>query len=249
MLNRTAALLLLAFLAACTGDGDGTPGAPVPAGDHVPVYFVEGHGLIPEFRELPSGDPVEGLLQLISAGPRGAGRTSFVSEDVSVLDTGEREADESVSIQLNDAFWSLPEGERFAAAAQIVYTVATLEEGKRVLLMNGTVPGRITDGNGERVAQPLTRESLDELEPWIQLSQPVAGAVVGSTIPVQARLRGQDATAVLVQDDDLLARGRLDGGAVLLEVGDAEPGPVELVVELTVDGARHTVRLPLVLSG
>jgi hypothetical protein len=114
--------------------------------------------------------------------------------------------------------------------------------------LDGTVPGDIRDGNGDRVEQPLTRDSLGELEPWIQVSQPVAGAVVGKTIPVQASLRGPDATAVLVQEDDLLARGRLDGGRVLLEVGGGEPGPASLVIELTADGERHTTRLPLILS-
>jgi hypothetical protein len=236
-------------LVACTGDDDGAPDAAAqPTGEYVAVYFLEGHGLIPEFRRLTRGDPVDALLQMLVDGPRGAGRRTFLPSDTAVLDTQEREADESLAIVLGEEFWELPDGERFAAASQIVYTVATLEEGRTVFLLEGTVPGVIKDGNGDRVEQPLTRDVLGELKPWIQVSQPVAGAVVGRSIPIQTQLRGPDATAVLVQDDDLLARGRLDGGTVLLEVGPGRPGPAELVIELTADGDRHTIRVPLTLS-
>jgi hypothetical protein len=219
-----------------------------PKGEYVPVYFLEGHGLMPEFRRLPPGDPVDGLLQMLVDGPRNQSRETFLPGDTAVVDTAERDADESLAIELNTAFWALPEGERFAAASQIVYTVATLEEGRTVFLLDQTVPGDIRDGNGDRVDQPLTREALGELKPWIQVSQPVPGAVVGRSIPVQATLRAPDATAVLVQQDDLLARGRLDGGRVLLEVGSGEPGAATLVIELSADGEKHTVRLPLILS-
>jgi hypothetical protein len=219
-----------------------------PKGEYVPVYFLEGHGLMPEFRRLPPGDPVDGLLQMLVDGPRNQSRETFLPGDTAVVDTTERDADESLAIELNAAFWALPEGERFAAASQIVYTVATLEEGRTVFLLDQTVPGDIRDGNGDRVDQPLTREALGELKPWIQVSQPVPGAVVGRSIPVQATLRAPDATAVLVQQDDLLARGRLDGGRVLLEVGSGEPGAATLVIELSADGEKHTVRLPLILS-
>ena len=203
---------------------------------------------MPEFRRLPPGDPVDGLLQMLVDGPRNQSRETFLPGDTAVVDTTERDADESLAIELNAAFWALPEGERFAAASQIVYTVATLEEGRTVFLLDQTVPGDIRDGNGDRVDQPLTREALGELKPWIQVSQPVPGAVVGRSIPVQATLRAPDATAVLVQQDDLLARGRLDGGRVLLEVGSGEPGAATLVIELSADGEKHTVRLPLILS-
>jgi hypothetical protein len=212
------------------------------------VYFLEGHGLMPEFRRLPPGNPVDGLLQMLVDGPRDQSRETFLPGDAAVVSTTERDADESLAVELNDAFWALPEGERFAAASQIVYTVATLEAGHTVFLLDGTVPGDIRDGNGDRVKQPLTRDALGELKPWIQVSQPVPGAVVGRSIPVQATLRTPDATAVLVQQDDLLARGRLDGGRVLLEVGSGKPGPATLVIELSADGEKHTVRLPLILS-
>jgi hypothetical protein len=249
LLIRALALAFSLLFVACTGDDAGAPDrATQPKGEYVAAYFVEGHGLMPEFRRLPAGDPVTGMLQMLIDGPNNGRRETFLPGDAAVLDTAEREADESLAIELNDAFWALPEGERFAAASQIVYTIATLEEGRTVFLLDGTVPGDIRDGNGDRVEQPLTRDSLGELEPWIQVSQPVAGAVVGKTIPVQASLRGPDATAVLVQEDDLLARGRLDGGRVLLEVGGGEPGPASLVIELTADGERHTTRLPLILS-
>ena len=249
MLKRALTLVLLISFVACTGDDDPAPaGGPAPKGEYVPAYFVEGHGLMPEFRRLPPGDPVEGLLGMLVDGPRNLRRETFLPKDAAVLDSSEREADESLAIEMNDTFWALPEGERFAAASQIIYTVATLEEGRTVFLMDETVPGDIRDGNGDPVKQPLTREELEELEPWIQVSQPVPGAVVGMTIPVQVRLRGVDATALLVQEDDLLARGRLDEGRVLLEVEQGEPGPASLVIELTADGERHTVRLPLTLS-
>ena len=203
---------------------------------------------MPEFRRLPEGDPVEGLLQMLVDGPRTAGRQTFLPPNTAVLDTQEREADESLAIVLSDEFWALPTGERFAAASQIVYTVATLEEGRTVFLLDGTVPGVIRDGNGDRVEQPLTRDALGELEPWIQIAQPVPGAVVGRTIPIQTQLRSPEATAVLVQADDLLARGRMEGGNVLLEVEAGRPGPVSLVIELTADGERHTIRVPLILA-
>ena len=250
MLTRAAALVLCLLLVACTGDDEGAREPEgTPKGEYVAAYFVEGHGLIPEFRRLEGDDPVEAMLGMLVDGPRTRGRETFLPDTAAIVDTAEREADESLAIELNAAFWALPDGERFAAAAQIVYTLAALEEGRTVYLLDGTVPGDIKDGNGDRVEQPLTRDAMEELKPWIQVSQPVPGAVVGRTIPVQTTLRGPDATAVLVQDDDLLARGRLDSGRVLLEVTSGEQGPVSLVIELTADGERHTIRLPLTLAG
>ncbi len=91
---------------------------------------------------------------------------------------------------MDKAFWSGPPEEVRRRAAQVVFTMAAIEEGKQVTLLDGLVPGDVTGVDGEVLRQPLEREDLADLRPWIQVIQPVAGAIVGQSVPVRVLSRG-----------------------------------------------------------
>lgn len=233
---------------ACSGD-DPAP-ETAPDGDYVAVYFVDGHGLVPEFHRIPAGGPVQGLIELLGDGPGDRttdGITNFVPPDAFV-DVSEREGREQLAIELSNSVWGMPPGERFAALAQIVYTVATLEEGKTVLLLDGTVPGEILDSSFEPVQQPVDRSTFAELEPWIQVASPVAGATVGTTVPVRLQLRDLQgrATVTLRSDGEVISEVQTTGeDSMTFDPSDAS-GELTLVIEMRDrSGARHRTAMPL----
>lgn len=175
---------------------------------------------------------------------------NFVPPDA-FLAASEREAEsEQITIELADAFWSLPAGETYAAAAQIVYTLSTLEGGKEVLLLDGTVPGEVVDGSFEPMEQPLTRAHFDDVAPWIEIVQPVAGSVVGHTLLISVRSRSDRLLAVITGPGGAsIAQRRIKaGGAEQIELPNATEGPVSLSITTTGPDPGHEVILPLVVA-
>ena len=257
MLNRPSSfasvcifIALLLTLGAC----DPSNGETAPAGEteSVPVYFLDGHGLTAVYKELSGKDITLELFSLIKQGPGDRDELrSFVPDDAELVATTETESDESLRLELDDAFWELPPGERFAAAAQIAYTYASLEEGKRLLLLDGTVPGELQDGNGELVEQPLTAESFGDLAPWVQVQQPVAGATVRHSFPlVTASRPGTEGTVeIFVDEESVVPAVGLEETTVI----DVEPAlSGDIIVRITMtdeDGGKHITELPLHLAG
>ncbi len=208
------------------------------------MFFFDGHALLPEFHELGPGDPAQALLDLLEQGPRGDLR-NFV-EKGSFVDSSEREGLEQISLELSADFWSRPAGEVYAAAAQILFTVATLEEGKEILLLNGTVPGQVLDGSSEAIEQPLTRDDFTDVRPWVEVAQPVAGSTIGNSFPVTLILREGDATVTLVSSDGTFGSLEMKGGTKLFASKASTRGPAELEVVMTdAEGATHTVTVPV----
>ncbi len=245
MLIARRLLLLALLLPSCTGESK----APSQVqGELVAIYRFDGHALLPEYEPLPPGDPVEGLIALLSQPPQDNDLLTFVPRG-SFESSSEREgASEQLVLRLSDAFWERPAGEVYAGAAQIVFTVATLEQGREALLLDGTVPGEILDGSFEPIGQPLNRELFEDVKPWIELVRPVAGAVIGSRLPVEVRLREGTADVELLRAaegvKEVLAGERTRGGSVTLEVEDVPDGKVILSVEV----GEHSVRIPLTLT-
>lgn len=245
MLIPPGLLLIVLLLTSCTGE---LPDAPSKAhGELVAIYRFDGHALLPEYEPLPEGDPVEGLVGLLGDPPHDNGLVSFVPQG-SFESSSEREgASEQLVLRLSDAFWDRPSGEVYAGAAQIVFTVATLEQGREVLLLDGTVPGEVLDGSFEPIDQPLNRDLFEDVKPWIEFVRPVAGAVVGSRLPVEVRLREGTADVELLRTaegvEEVLAGERTRTGSVVLEVEDVPGGQVILSVEV----GKHSVRIPLTL--
>jgi hypothetical protein len=229
----------------CTG-GVETPSKD--RGELVPIYRFDGHALLPEYEPLPEGDPAQGLIGLLGDPPNDSNLSSFVPEG-SFESSSEREgAREQLVLRLSDRFWDRPAGEVYAGAAQIIFTVATLEQGREVLLLDGTVPGEVLDGSFEPVVQPLDRELFEDVKPWIELVRPVAGAVVGKRLPVEVRLRQGTADVELLRAtqgvEEVLAGERTRSGSVILQVEADAGGNVILSVEV----GEHSVRVPLTLT-
>ena len=87
------------------------------------MYFVDGHGLTAVYKEVGSDDVTLELFDLIKEGSEEREELqTFVPESAELVATTETESDESLRLELDESFWGLPQGERFAAAAQIMYT-------------------------------------------------------------------------------------------------------------------------------
>jgi hypothetical protein len=240
--------LFLASLVLISCTGEDIPRNDSVNGEYVAVYRFDGHALLPEYERLPQGDPVEGLITLLGAGPQNESLSNFVPEG-SYAASSEREgATEQLVLRLNDVFWDRPAGEVYAGVAQIVYTVATLEQGREVLLLDDTVPGEVLDGSFDPIEQPLDRDRFSDVRPWIEIIRPVAGAVVGRQVPVEVRLREGSADIELLREaqgvEEVLAGDNAVRRSVSLEVDRTVEGPVVL----SVSNGTHMVRLPLTLT-
>lgn len=248
------ALTLALTLAACEmGPLDpADENAARTRGELVPVYFVDGHGLTAVYKEAAGSDITTELFELVREGPGDrSDLRSFIPGEADLIAATETESDESLRLELSSAFWELPAGERFAAAAQIAFTYASLEEGKRILLLDGTVPGELRDGNGDPVRQPLTSRSFADLQPWVQVQQPVAGASVPHSFPVRALLvEGTDATVDVLQGDRTVINDLALEPTTVVELEPGLEGEILLRISVTgTDEAEHITEMLLRLTG
>lgn len=247
-LTCTLAVLLL-VLGACDKASPESTGSTLS--ETVPIYFVDGHGLTAVYRELPGGDVTMELFRLIQEGPGDrAELQTFVPRSAELIATTETESDESLRLELDDAFWDLPAGERFAAASQIVHTYASLEEGKRLLLLEGPVPGELEDGNGNTLRQPLTPDSFGDLAPWVQVQQPVAGATVRHSFPLVALLKaGAVGTVEVIQDGEVAMPTTKMDETTVINIEPALRGEITLRITVKEAGeGGHVTDIPLHLT-
>ena len=211
------------------------------------MYFFAGHALNAEYVSIDAGGaPEEAIFSAIVDGPQRDGLRNFLPADSTVEGVGETQ--EKLKLTLSEEFWELPVGERYAAAAQVTFTMAVLEEGKEVFLLEDVVPGPIVDGDGEELQQPLSREDFKDVRPWVEVQQPAAGAVLGKSFPVVAEVRGR-ATAVVRTPDGLsppmpLRKGHAD--MRMLSDGD-EPVQGTVVITVSDGGFDHVTEVPVTL--
>ena len=119
------------------------------------------------------------------------------------------------------------------------------------MLLDGPVPGELQDGNGKALRQPLTTSSFGDLVPWVQVQQPVAGATVRHSFPLQAELQpgAQGTVEVLHDGEGAIPALRLEESTVV----NLQPGiRGEIILEITVKergGGRHVTQIPLEVAG
>lgn len=241
--------MLVAGISCTAGPSEKT--SPPEQQDIAPIYFFSGHALIAEYRPFAGQAPEQAIFEEIARGPEDAALRNFVPQDAVLESAGESE--EKLKLTLSEHFWDLPVGERYAAAAQITFTMAVLEEGKAIFLLDEVVPGAILDGNGEELTQPLTRDDFEDVRPWVEVQQPAAGAVLsGDSFPVLASLRGRATASLSVDGEPGPSVQVIDGMARVpipqLE-GRSSGSEADAVMEIFVmsGGERHVTRLPLKL--
>ena len=209
---------------------------------YVAVYFEHKGRLVPEYRGITGVDAPRQLWDLLVEGPRDDDLTTALGPGDQLLQVAEPD-EGRLLLEVGDAFWSRPPAEVYRAAAQIVYSMGNLEEGREVILVDGLGPGVVKTPNGESIDQPLTREDFPG--PLVQIAQPVAGAVVGPIIPVDLILTPERRVTVSLEVDDApVAAATIRSGTGRLVVEDDVQGPARFVVELTPD---VTISVPLEL--
>ncbi|MDP9067731.1 MAG: GerMN domain-containing protein [Actinomycetota bacterium] len=214
----------------------------------VAVYHYDDEALTAGYEPLPEGDvePVTALVGLLLQRSPPEGLHSAIP--AGTTSPSQAEAGDALVLEMSEPFWSGPPEDIRRRAAQVVFTMASLEEGKRITLLNGLVPGEVTDVNGEVLQQPLGRHDFRDLRPWIQVIQPVAGAVVGSDVPVRVLSRGGHALRVSVTDGSgatlLSERVRRDGGSVGPIPPDA-PEELTITIGSRITGAVREVDVPV----
>lgn len=245
MLKRLAGIALLALVAlGCEPQqATETPNPQTtPARPYVAVYFEHGERLVPEYRALEEGEPARALWSLLSDGPNDPTLATAVERPEDLLQVAEPEEGRTL-LELSDDFWSSPHDTVYRAAAQIVYSMSSVEGGRAVTLINGVQPGTVRTPEGEILEQPL--ETSDFRPPLLQVVQPVAGATVGPEIPVELNLSpNRRVSASLVVEDKTVATSTIRGGRGQLQAENAATGPATLRLGV---GAELTIELPLQL--
>lgn len=194
------------MLTACTSNEEVEPSGGREFIPYVAVYFHDGRALIPEYRRLSETRPIDDLLGSLVAGPISSRAQTAMDPDVRLV--SDAETGQGLLLELNDAFWDEPRARVRMAAAQIVYTMAGIEEGKEVTLLDGLVPGPVVRPDGGRLTQPLDRDEFRSFRPWIEVIHPVAGALVANPLPVNVSLRRDTTVQVkVIADGEVVGRG------------------------------------------
>jgi hypothetical protein len=145
-------------------------------------------------------------------------------------------------LEIDDRFWDQDPETIYRSAAQIVFTMGNLEEGRAVTLVDGLRPGRIRSPDGGRLEQPLERSDFEQ--PLVQVQQPVAGSVVGEAIPIRLLLAEERPVAVSLElVGQTEASTIIHGGTGELVVSDAPGGWGQVQVELP----EVTISVPVML--
>lgn len=170
-----------------------TEAPPEGSGAVVAVYFFDGDVLVPEYRALPGGNPQRAFVDLLEEGPRHEALESrFAERGGGAFERGGETATrsgEALVFGLTEAFWDAPDPLLYERTAQLVFTAASLEAGKQVVLLRNGVPASSVRADGSELDLYLERADFRDVHPWIEIAQPVAGAVVGRTIPVSFTVR------------------------------------------------------------
>lgn len=242
-LVRTALVALVVLLGCDRQQPADTPnGQPATSRSYVAVYFEHRQRLVPEYRPLEDGEPARALWALLAAGPSDPGLTSAVARPDDLLQVAEPEEGRTL-LELSEDFWSAPDEIIYRAAAQIVYSMSSVEGGRGVTLIDGIQPATIRTPEGETLQQPL--EASDFRPPLVQVVLPVAGATVGPEIPIELNLAPmRRVSASLVSEGTTLATAVTRGGRGKLTVEDFATGPVTLRLEVLPD---LSIEVPLQL--
>ena len=232
---------MLAALGACDEDAPPEPNEPERT-QFVAVYFEEAGRLVPEYHPLGDGEPERALWDLLLTGPSDPELSNALDGGPELLQAAEPD-EGRLLLEIDETFWDQDAQTIYRAAAQIVFTMGNLEEGGAVTLVDGLRPGRIRGPDGRRVEQPLERADFER--PLVQVQQPVAGSVVGETIPIRLSLAHARPVAVSLQvEGQTEASTIVHGGVGELVVSDAPGGWGQVQIELPEVTVEVPVRLP-----
>jgi hypothetical protein len=234
---RAAPLLLLVLIACTTAQQQAPRSETIPQPSLAPVFFFDGDGMIAEYIELGEGEAPEQLFNALVAGPVRRDLTTELPADAELR--GEFEQDETLFLDISESFWQGSVETERRRIAQVLYTMASLEEGRSVRLLafeGATQPVR------DLVAETLDRTDVADLRPWIHVIQPVAGSRVSTSMPVRVELRDSARARALILDAStgrrLDATDLLDGEA-LMRLSSATPQQVIVRVVSAGSAGRH----------
>jgi Sporulation and spore germination len=219
---------------------------PKPPEGYAPIYFLEGRGLLPEYRRVPSQSPVRALYDHLVEGPTQSQSITTLTPQIDLVSIGE--IDEGLLLEMSDTFWQMNPEKRAKAAAQIVHTMASLEDGKEVTFLRGALPEPIEVGDGRRVDRPVTRDDYERFAPWIEVVQPVAGATVGGQIPVRVRLREELPFKVQLRSRQTGFQESFPASGGILQVREEMSGPSRLLVIAKQWGLWRFVVVPVTVA-
>lgn len=227
-------------VAACERDAAPEPDEPNPK-QFVAVYFEVDGRLVPEYHPFGAGEPEHALWDLLTQGPSDPELSTALERDFELLQAAEPD-EGRLLLEIDDRFWDQDPETIYRSAAQIVFTMGNLEEGRAVTLVDGLRPGRIRSPDGARLEQPLERSDFEQ--PLVQVQQPVAGSVVGNAIPIRLLLAEERPVAVSLElAGQTEASTIIHGGAGELVVSDAPGGWGQVQVELP----EVTISVPVML--
>lgn len=245
MLRRSALAILLTLLA-CESANDtlAEPTSPAAIIGYAAVYFEHDERLVPEYHRLASGEPAHSVWDVLVGGPNDPELDSAIPEGAELLQVAEPE-EGRLLLELDEAFWQRPDDEVYRAAAQIVYSLSSVEGGRAITLIDELGPGVVRNDQGRELPQPLSQEDFPA--PLIRVTQPVAGATVGTSIPIDVTLvPHRSATATLEVDGEEIAAERIRSGIGRLVANEAPSGPA--VVRIQIDSGP-SVEVPIVIAG
>ncbi len=235
------------LLASCTPTSAPAPEAPLPpTQSFVAIYHYDGRALAARYTPLPPGEPARELIGLLLQGPAETGLRSAIPAGTE--SPSQAEAGVGLVLEMSDGFWSGGAAAIRRRAGQVVFTMANLEEGKQVTLLKGLVPGEVRDNNGDVLRQPLRRDDFRDLRPWIQVIQPVAGAIVGATVPVRVLSRGGTDLVVSVIDSSratLLTRSIPPDGASIGPIPPDASDELTINISSRIAGGAREVEVPV----
>jgi hypothetical protein len=228
---------------ACTSAEPQSQTPEIARPSFAPIFFFDGDGLIPEYVELGDEEVADQLLAALVAGPERSDLSTEIPEGAVVR--GEFERNETLFLDLSEAFWTGSYAEIRKRIAQVLYTYAALEEGRTVRLL--AFEGRTTRRLRALIAEPLERSDVEELGPWILPVRPVAGSIVSTSLPIEAHLRDASEGRVEVIDpqaEEPIAEAKLIGGKALLDI--SLNADATLIVRISAEGHHVDVEVTFV---
>jgi spore germination protein GerM len=216
-----------------TGSDDATAGPMA----RVAVYFVDGEVVVPVSREVAGGD-LDAVVAALFAGPTEADRGALGTQLTSEIPA----ESEVVSLSRSGSEVEIEVSEPFVSSggalgmrlrlAQLVYTLTSLQDVERVLLLVEGQPVRVV-GEGLEIENPLTREQYASVSPDVLIESPLPGDEIASPMIVSGTtvtpgtefiLRLTDTKGTVVTERLVTSDGETGLFGIEVEYDQAEAG-------------------------
>ena len=216
---------------------------------------------MPEFHRLPRGEAPRALYALLAAGPDSPRLTTAVPKNAKLLQVAEQEGagaeaevegtkEGGLVLDPGHSFWKTRPQILRDRIAQVVNTMAGIEAGHSVTLLDGPVPGRVIGVGGRIFRGPVQTTDLGPPRPIVRIAQPAPGTTLGSAVPVRLVADKDLGVRVLVeQGDAAVAEREVHNGVATLRLGAHEAGSATVKVVVEAPGGDVEVTIPVSLSG